>query len=76
MKQIFIILITVFLNGCVASYTHISNPRIDNDGFDLVCLEGIYKVNDFNLRGGTCKDLSGTKEEYAKIGIEYEFKLQ
>ena len=75
MKQIFIILITVFLNGCVASYTHISNPQIDNDGFDLACLEGIHKIKGVKFRGGACKDISGTKEEYLKIGVEYEFNI-
>jgi hypothetical protein len=49
----------LFLVGCVpaASYHHFSNPTINNDGYDLICVGGEMERKKMrsSLRG--CKNL-------------------
>jgi len=63
------ILILLFLSGCApyVGYTHLSDPRIANDGYDLVCagVKGEY------ISTGVCKNLAKNNGEFIKIDVEY-----
>ena len=63
------ILILLFLSGCApyVGYTHLSDPRIANDGYDLVCtgVKGEY------ISTGICKNLGHNNGEFIKIDVEY-----
>ena len=63
------ILILLLLSGCspYVGYTHLSDPRIANDGYDLVCtgVKGEY------LSTGICRNLADNKGEFIKVDLEY-----
>jgi len=61
------------LQGCVASYQHYSDPRIANDGRDLVCLGAEYDVQQIRLRADACKGVDSVRGELAHVAVEYRF---
>ena len=60
-----------FLAGCTpyASYTHISDPRIANDGFDYICGGGEKEYKSLTSSVGVCKDIRGS--EVVKVEVKY-----
>ena len=64
-----VILVLLLLSGCApyVGYTHLSDPRISNDGYDLVCtgVKGEY------LSTGVCKNLAPYGGEFIKVDLEY-----
>lgn len=63
--------VLMLLSGCApfVSYDHMSDPRIANDGFDLVCGGAQVDAVGLEWHAGVCKDLSGFRNEYAKAGF-------
>lgn len=70
--RILLYIVVVFLTGCApyVGYTHLSNPRVSNDGYDLVCtgLKGEY------LTTGVCKNLADNSGEFVKVDLEYVWR--
>ncbi len=65
----------LLLSGCesltpIISAKHISDPSIDNDGYDLVCA-GAKTKKRLSLKGSWCKNIRGG--DLIDIEIEYEF---
>lgn len=50
-------------------YTHMSDPRIANDGYDLVCVGG-EKGERFLIDTAVCKDIRGG--EMIKVDVRYK----
>jgi hypothetical protein len=66
------LLLLLLLSGCspYVGYTHLSDPRVENDGYDLVC--GGAKIRKtLEVSAAVCGDLRG--DEYVKIDVEYVF---
>ena len=59
--------------GCTpyASYTHLSDPRIAGDGYDLVCAGGIYRKANFEARTAGCYNAAPLHGEFIKVDISY-----
>jgi|25BtaG_2_1085352.scaffolds.fasta_scaffold00498_13 hypothetical protein len=59
---------SLIVSGCapLLEYEHLSDPRIDNDGIDLICVggEGGDRVT---VSTGVCKNLHGG--EYVKVNV-------
>jgi len=57
------------VSGCVpyVGYTHLSNPNIDNDGYDLVC----GGVRNENIRVAACNNMNDG-QGMVKVDLEYE----
>lgn len=67
----YIILLSFCLSGCVTSYQHLSDPRVNNDGYDLVCQGASYDVNSFRFRGNVCKNIAPNGGEFLHTSVEY-----
>lgn len=71
MKKLALLLL---VSGCslhpYGEYQHISNPRIPNDGLDLVCA-GVQHSGNLELHAGVCKDVTGYRGEYVRVGARY-----
>ena len=70
------IALILFLSGCsslapYAGYTHISDPRIADTPFDLVC-GGVKGKKIVEVTFGACKDLHFG--EYLKVDFEYVWR--
>lgn len=65
----YLLVVVICLSGCApyVGYTHLSDPRIANDGYDLVCtgVKGEY------LSTAVCKNLAPNKGEFIKVDLEY-----
>jgi hypothetical protein len=61
----------LLLSGCVVSYQHMSDPRISNDGYDLVCAGLEQDVSQLRLRGDLCANMAPNHGEYVKAAIEW-----
>ena len=61
------------LTGCTpyASYTHLSDPRVAGDGYDLVCAGGIYRKANFEARTAGCYNAAPLHGEFVKVDISY-----
>lgn len=61
------------ISGCTpyASYTHLSDPRIAGDGYDLVCAGGIYRRANFEARTAGCYNAAPLHGEFVKVDISY-----
>lgn len=69
MKRAFYWAIFVSLTGCspFAEYQHLSDPRIDRDGYDLIC-GGTEGGDRISVHWGVCKNLHGG--EFVKFGVK------
>lgn len=76
MNNIYTLFITILflLSGCVASYQHQSDPRISNDGYDLICGGVEHDINSIRLRGDICHNLARNRGEMIRIAVEYRFR--
>jgi len=63
------LLILLLLSGCTpfVGYTHLSQPDVDDDGFDLIC--GGVELQKGRFRGdlAICENLARKRGTYAKI---------
>lgn len=61
------------ISGCTpyASYTHLSDPRIAGDGYDLVCAGGIFRRANFEARTAGCYNAAPAHGEFVKVDISY-----
>ena len=73
MKLISLVTLVACLQGCVASYQHLSDPRIEDDGYDLLCagIETDYKSLSF--RGDLCSNVAPNGGEFIHTSVEYRF---
>ncbi len=64
------LLLIPFLVGCApyVGYTHLSDPRINGDGYDLVCGGGKTKKN-LDMSMAVCKNMRGG--EFIRLDVEY-----
>ena len=64
--------VVICLVGCApfVGYSHLSDPRINDDGYDLVC-GGAKITNALNLSFGVCRNLANSEGTLIKIDIEY-----
>ena len=67
------LLLLLLLAGCspYVGYTHLSDPRIKGDGYDLFC-GGVKTESEIEVTAGACKNLRGG--EFVKIDVEYVFR--
>ena len=73
MIKILFIIILILLTGCVASYQHQSDPRINNDGYNLIC-GGIERdIDSIRIRGDVCHNLARNRGEVIRVAVEYRF---
>ena len=61
------------LSGCVTSYRHISDPRIANDGYDLVCGGVETDVGRVRLSGDLCKNVAPRGGERIHVAVQYRW---
>lgn len=66
------ILILLFLTGCspFVEYEHLSDPRIDNDGYDLIC-GGNEGGDRLSASVALCHNMAPEKGEFVKINVKY-----
>ena len=70
MKLKFTIALVLLLSGCTPyiGYTHLSQPSIDNDGYDLVCGGIELEKNRLRLDTAVCENLARSgSDTYARI---------
>lgn len=62
----------LLLAGCTpfVEYEHLSDPRIKDDGYDLICGGG-ETGDQLTASVGICHNISPNKGEYVKINIRY-----
>ena len=73
MRLIVSTLVLLHLSGCVASYQHLSDPRIDNDGYDLICAGAEKNIGSLRVRGDLCSNVAPNGGEFVHTAIEYRF---
>ena len=73
-KIILALMVILLTSGCVTSYQHMSDPRIANDGYDLLCGGIKYEVARLKFRGNVCQNLAPNGGEFALVSIEYVWK--
>ena len=62
------------LPGCVASYQHLSDPRVANDGFDFLCGGVKHDVGArVRIRADVCKNVAPRGGEKIHASLEYHF---
>ena len=67
-----ILLLVFLLSGCTASYKHLSDPRIANDGYDLIC-GGVELGNHLTASIDACKNIAPYGGEMLLIELQYSF---
>ena len=65
-----LMLFTILLSGCTASYKHLSDPRVANDGYDLVC-GGVELGKNITASIDLCKNIHGG--EFIHAELKYSF---
>lgn len=73
MKLTFALLACSQLLGCVASYQHLSDPRVANDGYDLLCGGLEKEFGALTLRGDLCSNVAPNGGEFLHTAVEYRF---
>lgn len=65
MHRLVLIIAAIIVTGCTpyVGYTHLSQPNVDDDGFDLIC--GGFETQKRHVRG----DIAGC-ENLARSGTE------
>ena len=71
--SLIVIWIGLQMIGCTpyAEYRHMSDPRVSDDGFDLVCGGAQHATDGLEIHAGLCKDVTGYKGEYVQAGVKY-----
>lgn len=66
-----LLLLSCLLSGCApyVGYTHLSDPRIKDDGYDLICVGGETKEK-LSIDTAVCKDVRGG--EMVKVDVRYK----
>ncbi len=71
-----LLFMAVFIAGCApyVGYTHLSDPRVTNDGYDLVCigLKGEYLLIESTF--GFCENTAAYGGEFVKLDLEYVWR--
>lgn len=62
------------MTGCVTSYQHLSDPRIANDGYDLLCGGVETQALGLDLRGDLCQNVAPNGGEFVRVSVEYRWK--
>ena len=70
MKLLTILLIPL-LSGCVASYQHFSDPRVANDGYDLMCLGAEITRYQITARIDACQGIGPYSEQMMHTSLEW-----
>lgn len=62
------------LSGCApyVGYTHLSDPFVEGDGYDLICAGGELG-NKLRADLGVCKNVHGGK--FARFDLRYRFDI-
>jgi len=63
----------LMLSGCVASYQHLSDPRIDDDGYDLLCGGVYYEYQALTAKANLCSNVAPNGGEFVLASVEYRF---
>ena len=58
------------LFGCTASYKHLSDPRISNDGYDLVC-GGVELGDNLTASVDVCHNIRGGELIHAELQYKW-----
>ena len=61
------------LAGCAPylEYEHLSDPRLNNDGYDLVCAGLSHDYKGLSISGGICHNAAPYGGEFVKINARY-----
>lgn len=51
-------------------YEHLSDPRIKNDGYDLICAGGEHESR-LSVSASLCHNLAPNRGEFVKINVKY-----
>ena len=66
------ILILLLLSGCTTSYKHLSDPRIENDGYDLIC-GGVEVGERFTAAVDICQNVASNGGEFMFVELQYNW---
>jgi hypothetical protein len=69
----YVVLVLVLLSGCTTSYRHLSDPRVSNDGYDLVC-GGVEHGQKLMVSADVCHNLAPNKGEFIFIEAKYRWR--
>ena len=67
-----IIPILILLSGCTpyVGYTHLSQPNVNDDGYDLMCGGVEYRKRHVRIDGAVCENLANSHTDtYGKIDV-------
>ena len=70
-----ILAVVVLLAGCTTSYKHLSDPRVDGDGYDLMC-GGFEKGQQIVIAVDVCRNVAANKGEFLFVDIKYRWAEQ
>ena len=64
-------LFLLLLSGCApyVGYTHLSQPNIDDDGYDLVCVGAEKELGPLQTDIAACENLASRGGTYAKVDV-------
>lgn len=71
MKILILILLATSMAGCTTSYHHISDPRIANDGYDLLCGGFKKEVGNWQASGELCQNVAPYGGQFIHTSITY-----
>jgi hypothetical protein len=62
------------MTGCTTSYHHLSNPHIDDDGYDLLCA-GLEVDQKLRVAGKYCLNASDSSgdDEYVMVDVVWKW---
>ena len=65
------ILVLLALTGCTpyVGYTHLSQPNVANDGYDLMCGGVEWEKRHVRIDGAVCENLAPNHGQYAKVDV-------
>ena len=66
------ILVLLLLCGCTTSYKHLSDPRIQNDGYDLIC-GGVEVGERLTAAVDLCSNVAPNRGEYLFAELQYNW---
>jgi hypothetical protein len=70
-------LIVSALSGCAyLEYEHLSDPRLSNDGYDLICAGLTDNYKGLTVSGGICHNAAPYGGEFVKINVRYTLKAE
>lgn len=75
MKTMTILILAGLISGCVTSVKHLSDPRVDRDGYNLVC-GGFEKGQQLQVSMDICQNVSPNKGEFILAEVKYRWTKQ